>query len=76
MGSTCLKKAHFLRKLGHESAQTRLRRVWVHGRNGKKTYGGYKGRGLMQLTYKDAYENTGHMSGKDFCRQQGSVGCT
>ena len=32
----------------------------------KKTYGGYKGRGLMQLTYKDAYEKYGASVGKDF----------
>lgn len=65
--NTCLKKAHFLAQVGHESAQTRLLEESGYTEEmEKKTYGGYKGRGLMQLTYKDAYEKYGASVGKDF----------
>ena len=65
--NTCLKKAHFLAQVGHESAQTRLLEESGYTEEmEKKTYGGYKGRGLMQLTYKDAYEKYGAYVGKDF----------
>lgn len=65
--NTCIKKAHFLAQVGHESAQTRLLEESGYTEEmEKKTYGGYKGRGLIQLTYKDAHEKYGAYIGKDF----------
>lgn len=65
--NTCLKKAHFLAQVGVESAQTRLlEEAGVSSEDEKIRYGGYKGRGLLQLTFKDAYEKYGKAVSKDF----------
>ena len=64
---TCLKKSHFLAQVGHESAQTRLlEESGISDDVEKNKYGGYKGRGLLQLTFKDAYDKYGANVGADF----------
>jgi len=64
---TCLKKSHFLAQVGHESAQTRLlEESGISDEMEKEKYGGYKGRGLLQLTFQDAYEKYGAYVGADF----------
>ncbi len=64
---TCLKKSHFLAQVGHESAQTRLlEESGISDDVEKKKYGGYKGRGLLQITFKDAYDKYGANVGADF----------
>jgi predicted chitinase len=60
---TYLRKGHFLAQVLHESinlAATAERKV------PPTKYGGYKGRGLMQLTYKDAYSSYGRFVKEDF----------
>ncbi|MEO6832075.1 MAG: hypothetical protein ABI169_07730 [Chitinophagaceae bacterium] len=51
--NSCLKKIHFLAQTIHESGGFRL---VVEGGVGEEAYGGYIGRGIMQLTTKDNYE--------------------
>jgi predicted chitinase len=48
--NSCLRKAHFLAQVGHESGQLRYTVEQVSAEVEKKNYGGYKGRGLIQLT--------------------------
>ena len=65
--NTCLKKAHFLAQVGHETGQLRLVSEQLEkGVEEKDVYDGYKGRGLIQITYKDGYEAYGTYVGQDF----------
>jgi predicted chitinase len=64
---SCLKKAHFLAQVGHETGQlTFLAEQLGKGVKEKDVYDGYKGRGLIQITYKDGYKAYGEYIGQDF----------
>lgn len=55
--STCLRKAHFLAQIANESSELRHTAEQLgKGKTEEKVYGGYKGRGLMQLTLRKNYE--------------------
>lgn len=65
--STCIRKAHFLAQVGHETGQLRLLAEQLpKGKEEKDVYDGYKGRGLIQITYKEGYQSYGSYVGKDF----------
>ena len=65
--NTCLRKSHFLAQVGHETGQLRfLSEQLPKGKEEKDVYDGYKGRGLIQITYKEGYESYGGYVGKDF----------
>jgi len=64
--SSCIKKAHFLSQTGHESGQLSFLEEGVDEEYEKKHYGGYKGRGLIQLTFEDTYKKYGDYKGVDF----------
>lgn len=54
--TTCLRKAHFIAQLAHESAE------FLYNEEQGVTdahYGGYKGRGYIQISLKGAYESYG-----------------
>lgn len=63
---SCLRKAHFLAQAGHESAELQYT-AEVLGKNEteQKKYGGYKGRGLIQLTFKQNYVKYGKAINQD-----------
>jgi putative chitinase len=64
---SCLRKSHALAQMGHESGSLRfLAEVLPKGTKEADVYDGYKGRGLIQLTYKKNYEAYGKHVGKDF----------
>jgi predicted chitinase len=65
--STCLRKAHFLAQIGHESGELTYRAEQL--RKGVKesgVYDGYKGRGLIQITWKKNYAAYGRAVHHDF----------
>ncbi|MCW3807185.1 glycoside hydrolase family 19 protein [Plebeiibacterium marinum] len=64
---TCLEKAHFLAQMLVESAN--LSAV-EEGNVNSTDYGGFPGRGLMQLTYKNTYEEYGEFVDEDFTSSQ------
>jgi putative chitinase len=65
--STCLRKAHFLAQIGHESGElTYSAEVLPKGKKEADVYDGYKGRGLLQITYKQNYEAYGKVVDHDF----------
>ena len=62
-----MRKAHFLAQVGHETGQLRLLAEQLpKGKEEKDVYDGYKGRGLIQITYKEGYEAYGSYVGQDF----------
>jgi predicted chitinase len=63
---TCLQKAHFLSQVIHESGGLRFTKEGVPD----DAYGGYPGRGLMQITRKANYEAYGIREGVDFTSSQ------
>jgi predicted chitinase/LysM repeat protein len=64
---TCLRKSHALAQIGHESGSLRyLAEVLGKGVKEADVYDGYKGRGLIQITYKKNYENYGNYVGKNY----------
>ncbi|MBW8756441.1 MAG: hypothetical protein JF586_02405 [Burkholderiales bacterium] len=58
--TTCLRKAHFLAQVGPESGDLK----WM--KEIGADHGGYEGRGLLQLTHKDSYEDYGKAVVHDF----------
>ncbi|WP_225548051.1 glycoside hydrolase family 19 protein [Chromobacterium violaceum] len=64
--NSCMRKIHFLAQVGHESGSLGLTaEVLPKGKTEEKSYGGYKGRGLIQLTFKDTYKAYGDYIGQD-----------
>lgn len=60
---TCLRKSHFLAQLIHESGNFNYTEELGVA---DTAYGGFKGRGLIQLTGKENYTNYGKYEGQDF----------
>jgi putative chitinase len=68
---TCLRKAHALAQIGHESGSLRdCAEKLPAGATEEKKYGGYKGRGLIQITGKEMYAKYGKYKGEDFLDEQ------
>ena len=64
---TCLRKAHALAQIGHESGSLRYRaEILPRGVTEQEAYAGYKGRGLIQITFKAKYQEYGRYKGMDF----------
>ena len=63
---TGLKAAHFLAQLLTESANLKYTSEQCSQQVSDEKYGGYKGRGLMQLTYLEAYQGYGRFVKEDF----------
>ncbi|MDN4037690.1 LysM peptidoglycan-binding domain-containing protein [Massilia sp. YIM B02443] len=64
---SCLRKAHALAQIGHESGSLRYRaEILPRGVTEQEAYAGYKGRGLIQITFKDKYQEYGRYNGMDF----------
>jgi predicted chitinase len=64
---SCLRKAHALAQIGHESGSMRYcAEVLPNGTTEQQKYEGYKGRGLIQITWKDKYQAYGKHKGIDF----------
>lgn len=65
--NTCLRKIHYLAQLIHESGSFR----YTEEIGASETdYGGFKGRGLIQLTFKSNYEAYGEFVDEDFTSSQ------
>lgn len=64
---SCMRKAHALAQIGHESGSLRFRaEILPAGKTEEEAYAGYKGRGLIQITFKAKYEEYGKYKGIDF----------
>ena len=65
--TNCIQKVHFLAQVGHESAELQyVAEVLPKEVTEENTYGGYKGRGLIQLTHKSNYVAYGDAVGENF----------
>lgn len=65
--TTCLRKAHFLAQVAAESGELHyVAEMLPKGVTEEKAYRGYKGRGLIQLTWKDNYTAFGLAEKLDF----------
>ena len=57
---SCMRKAHALAQIGHESGSLRYRaEILPAGKTEEEAYAGYKGRGLIQITFKAKYQEYG-----------------
>lgn len=64
---SCLRKSHALAQIGHESGGLYYMAEGLpKGVKEADVYDGYKGRGLIQITYKKNYESYGKYVGKDY----------
>lgn len=64
---TCLRKVHALAQIGHESGSLRyVAEILRAGKTEQGAYGGYKGRGLIQITFEANYRAYGAYKGMDF----------
>jgi predicted chitinase len=64
---SCIRKVHFLAQIGHESGELQyVAEILPKGVKEEDVYDGYKGRGLVQLTYKANYQTYGDAVGQDF----------
>ena len=64
--NNCLEKAHFIAHTLHETGGYRLMEEGLGGKSESSVYDGYKGRGLMQITYKSNYEGYGLVVNENF----------
>lgn len=64
--NSCLEKAHFIAHTLHETASYTLMEERLGGKPESSVYDGYKGRGLMQLTYKTNYNQYGLAVNENF----------
>lgn len=64
--SNCLEKAHFIAHTLHETASYSLMEEGLAGKSESEVYDGYKGRRLMQITYKTNYESYGLAVNENF----------
>jgi len=65
--NSCLRKAHFLAQVGHESGELHYTAEQLKkGVLESSVYDGYKGRGLIQLTWKKNYVDYGNKTKHDF----------
>jgi predicted chitinase len=68
--TTCLRKAHFLAQIGHESGELHYTAEELpEGKNESDVYDGYKGRGLIQITYLRNYKAYGKSVHHDFLKK-------
>lgn len=67
--NNCLEKAHFIAHTLHETAGYSLMEEGLGGKSESSVYDGYKGRGLMQLTYKKNYEGYGNAVKENFLNE-------
>lgn len=67
--NNCLEKAHFIAHTLHETAGYSLMEEGLGGKSESSVYDGYKGRGLMQLTYKKNYEGYGNAVKESFLNE-------
>lgn len=64
---SCMRKAHALAQIGKESGSLKFRaEVLEAGKTEESAYAGYKGRGLIQLTFKTKYQEYGDYKGVSF----------
>ena len=61
-----MEKAHFIAHTLHETASYSLLEEGLGGKPESSVYDGYKGRGLMQITYKKNYEQYGLAVNENF----------
>ncbi|OOF60663.1 hypothetical protein, partial [Rodentibacter sp. Ppn85] len=65
--NTCIGKAFFIANSLHESGEYKfLEEILGKGIQEKDVYDGYKGRGVMQLTWADNYRGYGESVGENF----------
>ncbi len=64
--TTCLRKSHALAQIGHESGGFHYMAELVSDAVAQTKYGGYKGRGLIQITFQDNYRKYGDYVGVNF----------
>ncbi|MDC2826172.1 hypothetical protein PHA51_09050 [Rodentibacter pneumotropicus] len=65
--NTCIGKAFFIANSLHESGEYKfLEEILEKGVQEKDVYDGYKGRGVMQLTWADNYKGYGESVGENF----------
>lgn len=62
----CIQKAYFISQTFLETSEYKYLEERVSAEYEKNNYGGYKGRGLIQLTWKDNYIAYGKFKGEDF----------